>query len=339
MLDQADHDQGNGTETGHLTRKAARQDLVQTFIERMFQDFYANRQDVAESGGDKGEDYATMYSAQLTRMLSIAQDLVSAKQFHCINLGVGPGATTSASVLRRLVKLDRQPQGESLEGLRLLRQAWDMVDLCLYVSSWYKLLAKLGFLLMLVLAASTIIITTAYNEIEDFGGDCGEDMNEAEFGYTMAGISIAITALAAVIAYLNPVSRWKALRCVSSELRSTIFQYRTRTGVYGQWKDDARRYVMRNAKCEMLTDDCDRLVSTRLRDLTPKTPHPPPAATVLRIFSTTPSRGLARSSPAREIFARHRLRRTRSKASTSTANKALNSGSQSSRRRRKWASS
>ena len=245
-----DHDQAEGTEKGHLTRKAARQDLVETFIERMFQDFYEHRQDVKVKGDrDEGEDYATMYSVQLTRMLSIAQDLVSAKQFHCINLGTGPGATTSASVLRRLVKLDRQPQGESLEGLRLLRQAWDMVDLCLCVSSWYKLLAKLGFLMMLFLAASTIIITTAYNEIDDFGGGRGDEMNETEFGYTMAGISIAMTALAAVIAYLNPVSRWKALRCVSSELRSTIFQYRTRTGVYGQWKDDARRYVMPNAKC------------------------------------------------------------------------------------------
>ena len=100
---------------------------------------------------------------------------------------------------------------------------------------------------MLILAASTIIITTVYNETDS------NWMSEEVFEYTILGISTTTTMLAAVFAYVKPVSRWKVLRCVSSELRSAIFQYRTRTGAYGDWEHDERRCVLRRAPCEMIS--------------------------------------------------------------------------------------
>ena len=109
-----------------------------------------------------------------------------------------------------------------------------MVDLCLFASSWYKPMAKVGFLLTLMLAAATIIASTAYSEIDVYVFD-----HEDEFGYNIVGLSILMTTLAAVTALFNPIFRWKALRCVSLELRSEIFQYRTRTAAYGDWKADA----------------------------------------------------------------------------------------------------
>ena len=115
-----------------------------------------------------GETYEDVYINEMIHMKSNMRDLLRNKQCHGIVLRKGKQPSSASSIVRNLVKLDRQPVAESLEGLKLLRQAWDLVDLTLAVSGRYKVAAKVGFLLQITLTAASIIMVVSYQEIDDF---------------------------------------------------------------------------------------------------------------------------------------------------------------------------
>merc|ERR1719183_3318738 len=53
-------------------------------------------------------------------------------------------------LLRDLVRLDRLPRFSTIEGLLLLRQAWDEYDVKMWLASKNKMLCKASFIFLLV---------------------------------------------------------------------------------------------------------------------------------------------------------------------------------------------
>ena len=70
---------------------------------------------------------------------------------HAGNIEIGK------ELLRNLVKLDRLPRRNSLQGMYLLRQAWNEYDLAMSMASKYKFKSKLVFALVLLLQTMTVV--------------------------------------------------------------------------------------------------------------------------------------------------------------------------------------
>ena len=62
--------------------------------------------------------------------------------------------------LPELVKLDRLPNDTSLQGLLLIKDAWNEYDVAMLMASTYKFRSKLIFLLQLFLAWAMIALAT-----------------------------------------------------------------------------------------------------------------------------------------------------------------------------------
>ena len=69
-----------------------------------------------------------------------ARSLLSSPHFYAVNLC--KSSKTTKLLVSKLVRLDRLPQSNSLEGLLLLQSAWCKYDVCMYLAERYKLVCK-----------------------------------------------------------------------------------------------------------------------------------------------------------------------------------------------------
>ena len=69
-----------------------------------------------------------------------ARSLLSSPHFYAVNLC--KSSEEANRLVSKLVRLDRLPQSNSLEGLLLLQNAWCKYDVCMYLAGRYKLVCK-----------------------------------------------------------------------------------------------------------------------------------------------------------------------------------------------------
>jgi hypothetical protein len=93
-----------------------------------------------------------------------AEALLKHPKLHSMN--VHEHLQDARKIVENLVKLERLPQRNNIEGLRLIRQAWDDYDRTWYLASRYKILAKVTFFLQIVLGLLTIAATVTHMQFE-----------------------------------------------------------------------------------------------------------------------------------------------------------------------------
>lgn len=122
--------------------------------------------------------------------------------------------------LGSVARIDRLPAANSLEALRILRNAWDCFELYGMAATRYKFIAKLTYIMFIVLG----IAITAFV------------LTEVVYGFTSRLIvlilSLAGGALSSYVTFANPAVKWQQLRMAANVIESNIWTFRTRAGTY-----------------------------------------------------------------------------------------------------------
>ena len=121
--------------------------------------------------------------------------------------------------------MDRLPERNSIEAGKILRHAWDDIDHYRNTAVSCKRLAKGSYATMLLIGVVTGIVTVlSLNR---------PDIYSAELlRYSIMGLSLIGSTIAAAVSYLHPVQSWQQLQAASLALESEIWKFRTRTGAY-----------------------------------------------------------------------------------------------------------
>jgi len=163
----------------------ANKDEVHTAVMELADDFYADcyklrEQDAAEQAkndGDftlqkliEGEKKAGLtpsdyYQEQLWTWVQFAEELLHSPQFQSLNLR---DLVAANKTVRHLVRLDRLPKENSIEGLRLLRAAWDEYDVGMHNAGRYKMIAKVIFVLQLLVQVLIVLCTLGSEYVDDW---------------------------------------------------------------------------------------------------------------------------------------------------------------------------
>jgi hypothetical protein len=133
-------------------------------------------------------------------------------------------------MLDNIVMKARLPKKENLEGLRVLRSAWNVIDIGQFNLRAYKYMSKFIYLFMLASGIATVCLTV-------FTSDIDASVTEIDVTMTPSGsiifyLSVVSTFVTALNAYINPGGRWRQIRDTTCRLESAIWQYRTRSGLF-----------------------------------------------------------------------------------------------------------
>ena len=131
----------------------------------------------------------------------------------------------------KMMDNDGLPDKNTLEGLLVLRQAWDLVDIGRHVLKGYKAAAKVCYMLLILLA---IAITAVSIEKDALNADGKLYQGRKLSELITFGLSIATSFVTAIMAFKNPVTRWHQLRDAVASMESSVWHFRTRTGEYTQ---------------------------------------------------------------------------------------------------------
>lgn len=153
---------------------------------------------------------------------------------------------TFSSVLQGMTHAERTKDSHSLEGLRLLRAAYDRIDIFHAEARKNKMLSKLAYAILLLANLAVIVLNTTNMEVDFIalpganGSTSAYESARADLKkYPILALAVFNSAAAGIITMLNPLTKWKTLRSTANMLTSQVFHFRTRTGPY------APRYGMR----------------------------------------------------------------------------------------------
>eukprot|EP01031_Cornospumella_fuschlensis_P029602 gene29602-35735_t len=138
-----------------------------------------------------------------------------------------------------LLMTDRLPHCNNGNGLLLLRDAWDLVDICTHVAGKYKIIAKFLYLLFLLLS----LAITAVTVLRSWSFFACESCQIGSISLPEALIfllSVASSVAASVMTYMKPLKRWRRCRDIAQRMQSLIWQYRTRVGDFATSVSDPR---------------------------------------------------------------------------------------------------
>lgn len=138
--------------------------------------------------------------------------------------------------------------------LLLLRDAWDDYDVTCRLALRNKLLAKTLFALQL-LVGWLIVLFGTLSGLNDSGDGC---VLETAGRSSLGQASFALTVVASVLISLDSIwkakSRWQQLRSYAGLLESTIWLYRTRTGLFRSPEGEAESRAPETALCASLNE-------------------------------------------------------------------------------------
>ena len=174
-----------------------------------------------------GIDFMTHFQDQIHRIWIYAHTLFQSPNFYS---GHVEDIKNLEALLDGIVQKDRLPVKESLEGLMVLRSAWDVVDKGNANLTVYKYMSKLMYIFMLASGIVTVCLTVLEVLIDDHITVIDENMTPS--GSLIFYLSVATTFVTAFNAYINPSGRWRQIRETTCGLESAIWQYRTRTGPF-----------------------------------------------------------------------------------------------------------
>eukprot|EP00966_Prymnesium_polylepis_P130423 3016486-Prymnesium_polylepis.1 len=187
-------------------------------------------------------------------MRTYFQALLSSPNFYHLQLGT-PDA---GRLVGQLVRLDRLPKENPLEGLLLLRNAWREYDVAMLLADRYKLVSKSLFFLQLLLSWTIVFGSTVsiFLEKEHDAVEAANALVDAVFA-----VSVAVSLLISIEAVLHAKSRWRQLRSGAGSLESIIWSYRTRVGNFEL--DESRRETNwpEIALCSVINEWRDELVA------------------------------------------------------------------------------
>ena len=123
-------------------------------------------------------------------------------------------------IFGRVAKIDRLPEANSLEANVTIQDAWDHVDVYNSFSDVYKSVAKVVYMLLLLLG---IAITWSVN---------ADNLTYVDKKNTILFMSLAGSTLAGYVSFMNPALKWQQLRGAAMSIESHIWMFRTRAGEY-----------------------------------------------------------------------------------------------------------
>ena len=202
--------------------------MVTSVIEDQFRSYWECLPESIRSDlSAQGINYQTHFEDQINRVWIYAHTLFQSSSFYSGHLQDIKGLE---GVLDGIVQKDRLPVKESLEGLLVLRSAWDVIDTGNANLSFYKYMSKFMYLFILASGIATVCITVMEETINDSVPSIDPTMTPA--GSIIFYLSVATTFFTAFNAYVNPSGRWRQIREATCGLESAIWQYRTRTGPF-----------------------------------------------------------------------------------------------------------
>ena len=138
---------------------------------------------------------------------------------------------TCARSLGSSSRLDRLPNATPLEGLKLLQKLWCEYDVAYYLAGRYKALAKLLYVLQLLLAWTVVLSATLTSTpmVAAFGDDGEYTALVKEVTFCL---SIAAAFLVSLDGFLSAKSRWRQLRTAAGEVSSMAWCYRCRVAPF-----------------------------------------------------------------------------------------------------------
>ena len=196
--------------------------------------------------GWSAEKMKNAWSAEkMNTIWSIYYDIFHSDRIFGANLVCEAANSMVKALVDSMVKRDRLPSHDSLEAQHVLRNAWDIVDVCSFNAERYKLLAKVSFVFRLFLVTLIVALSVFAEEIDELVCEESVDTCASCTGVVSATSGIFATGallmvLTGMSAFLNPAQRWRELRAAAESLQSDIFQFRTRTGPFAMTMSDKR---------------------------------------------------------------------------------------------------
>ena len=151
----------------------------------------------------------------------------------------------SKRLVETLVKQDRLPLFEGLEGLELLQRAWNEYDVTVHLAVQYKRYSLFFYAFYLVLGVAVVVVTVIASErtSQDFVSFEDslnisrtfylEDESLKEWlSHTIFGLSLAASLVLSFQSYLNPTQRAEQLHSSAASLESITWLYRTKVGPF-----------------------------------------------------------------------------------------------------------
>ena len=212
-----------------------------------------------------GETMHTAYAPLMFAFSTYARTLLSSQNLYHLSLQDTDGAQ---KLVNQLVRLDRLPPVNPLEGLLLLSDAWRDYDVAMLLAGRYKRACKLIFCAQLLLGWLVVVVAVMSHFLGDAARTNGSSVSDPSLVEGAASVtesvfflSLAASALVSIDGMLNPKSRWRQLRSGANSLQSTVWQYRTRVGPFEL--EDARRDSTRPEAqlCQCLNEWRDAIVA------------------------------------------------------------------------------
>ena len=195
------------------------------------------------------KSYTDLYAHRIEAFIVHGRNILTSEHVYVINLTTG--MQSADKLIQRIVKLDKLPEKTSKDGLELLRDAWSDYDVANHYAKVYKVRAKVGFFVQLLLGFLIVVSSVLANSASDDAATaCNLTAVPAEadgvrniFGALDEGIKGALGEIIFILAlvvgflislegYFNSKARWRHLRASVGVLESEIWLYRTRTGPY-----------------------------------------------------------------------------------------------------------
>ncbi|CAE7498953.1 unnamed protein product [Symbiodinium necroappetens] len=242
--DRFNHRVSPETDTGaQLASDAQVMDIAQQLARRTYQDCFDLLPQLEQT--DANRDY--YFHKKAGQLTSCIRALLLNPKLRSVNIH---NLDDARRTVNQMVQSDSLPKKNSLEGLLLLQQAWDEVDIANHLAWQYKVFCKFLYLTQLLLAWLVILASQVDKAWLDIS-----------FSDTVFILAILGGAAVSIEGIFTPKPKWQALRCGNLSLVSIIWRYRTRVGQFRLAPGvDPRQPEL--ALCKLLNDWAEDLMSS-----------------------------------------------------------------------------
>ena len=190
---------------------------------------------------DRGEDPADVFSEIHSAMYAHISTLLAHEKCYGINIH---NIDRCNRVIREAVSNDRVPVENNVQGLRLLRHAWDELDRAAYLQQHYLLLSRVLYLVYLVIGIGMVGMSIATDQLllrflrqtvadPSVGPSVDALQTSNEFlRYCQFSFAICSSLVLSLQEIFNPELRKSRLAEGAQSLENVIWRYRTRVGIF-----------------------------------------------------------------------------------------------------------
>ena len=177
-----------------------------------------------EFGSDEFRDwwFWTLNGEKVNGLATLLEKLFQAEDFHACN--VLSDLHNAKRLVSSLVKIDRLPADTPLEGLELLRQAWNEHDVAAYLGWWYTVWSNVFYLVYLALGISTVTLTVLHAKAEILN----EAVETKSLSNAIFCLALASAFVLSVARLMNPTQRAMQLYSAAASMESITWRYRAR---------------------------------------------------------------------------------------------------------------